>query len=96
MLEELLGGHQPQQVQIAAIQALSRFERREVAEIIIDAWPALTPAVRGEAAEALFSKQSRLTLLLDAVEQEQIAPSQQRRVSVMALEPLVTPPVPRD
>ncbi|NOX54739.1 MAG: c-type cytochrome, partial [Planctomycetes bacterium] len=76
VLTELLDSHQPQQVQIAAIQALSRFDREEVGEMIVEAWSAFTPTVRGEAAEALFSRQSRLAVLLDAVEQKQIAPSQ--------------------
>ncbi len=76
VLASLLDNRQPQQVQIAAVQALSRFDRPEVARLIADAWPGMTPAVRGEAAEALFARADRLAVLLDAVEEGLIVPSQ--------------------
>lgn len=76
VLEELLDSRQPQEVQRAAIQALSRFRHDDVTEMILYAWPGFSPQVRGEAAEALFARTERLGALLDAVEEGVILPSQ--------------------
>ncbi len=76
VLADLLDSRQPQEVQIAAVQTLSRFNVPEVPDLIIEAWPGFTPAVRGEAAEALFSRKERLPALLDAIADQIILPSQ--------------------
>ena len=76
ILSELLDSRQPQGVQTATLQALSRFQDAEVAEMIVDAWLGFTPKVRGEAAEALFARPERLSVLLAAIEGEVIMPSQ--------------------
>ena len=76
ILEQLLDGRQPQQVQKAALQTLGRFSDDEVAETIVDAWPGFSPNVRGEAIEALFARRAWLDILLAAVEDGRIAPSQ--------------------
>ena len=78
VLGELLEGRQPQEVQMAAIQALNRFNEGspEVAEMIVDAWGGFSPRVRGAAAEALFARPERLGVFLEAVDREQIKPSQ--------------------
>jgi len=76
ILADLLDSRQPQEIQTAAIQAISRFPERDVAEIIVDAWLGFTPKVRGEAAEALFARPERLAALLAAIEDQVIMPSQ--------------------
>ena len=76
VLGELLDSRQPQEVQKAALQALSRFQAPDVAEVIVEAWPGFSPEVRGEAAEALFARKERLSTFLAAVEDEVILPSQ--------------------
>ncbi|NQU25148.1 MAG: c-type cytochrome [Candidatus Nealsonbacteria bacterium] len=76
VLGDLLDGRQPQEVQIAAVRALSRFRRPEVAEMIVDGWLGFSPKVRGEAAEALFARAPRLSVLLTALDQQRIRPSQ--------------------
>ncbi|HID75660.1 MAG TPA: c-type cytochrome [Planctomycetaceae bacterium] len=76
ILGQLLDSRQPQEVQTAAIQALSRFAEAEVAEMLVDAWLGFTPGVRSEAAEALFARPERLAVLLRAIDEQVILPSQ--------------------
>lgn len=76
VLGDLLDSRQPQEVQKAALQALSRFRAADVAEMIVEAWPGFSPQVRGEAAEALFARKERLATLLAAIEDKVILPSQ--------------------
>ncbi len=75
-LSELLESRQPQAVQMAALETLGRFNQADVAEIVVDAWQGFTPKVRGAAAEALFARPERLAVLLDAVADKAILPSQ--------------------
>jgi len=76
LLARLLDSRQPQEVQIAALRALDRFRDDQVAEIIVKAWLGFSPAVRGEAAEAVFARPERLAILLKAIERRQIQTSQ--------------------
>ncbi len=75
-LAEMVASRQPKSVQVAAIQTLNRFRDEGVAEILIDAWGGFSPEVRKQAAEAIFARPNRLNALLDALEEEQIKPSQ--------------------
>ena len=76
LLGRLLDSRQPQEVQMAAIQTLSRMESDRVAQMVVDAWLGFTPKVRGEAAETLFAREERIAVLLAAIDQRVIAPSQ--------------------
>jgi len=76
VLGDLLDGRQPQEVQKAALQALSRFQENDVPEMIIDGWLGFSPQVRGEAAEAMFARPERVSVLLKAIEDQLISPSQ--------------------
>jgi len=76
VLADLLDGRQPRSVQTAALRTLSRFDNAEVAKMIVDAWHGFSPKVRGEAAEAMFARNERLTVLFAALERGTIAPSQ--------------------
>lgn len=75
-LEELLDSRQPPPVQSAALQTLSRFNDEAVAPMIVDGWHGFSPSVRLEASEALFARSERLSVLLSALEDEEISPSQ--------------------
>ena len=75
-LGELIDSRQPQAVSIAAMETLGRYPDREAAHTIVDAWVGLTPRLRGTATEALFARSDRLSILLDAVENEAIRESQ--------------------
>ncbi len=76
VLTELLDSRQPQEVQVAAIQAMGRFQAEWVADAIVESWGGFTPKVRSEAAEALFARTERLMVLLEAIKDEDILPSQ--------------------
>ncbi|MCL6502408.1 MAG: c-type cytochrome [Pirellulales bacterium] len=64
----LLASRQPQEVQLAALQVLGRFDEAAVAEIILEAWPGLTPRVRVAATEALLARPDRAVLVLEAID----------------------------
>ena len=68
VLPDLMEARQPQGVQVAAIQTLSRFREDEIASMIIDAWRGFSPRVRNEAAEALFARTERLAFLFSSIE----------------------------
>lgn len=76
LLEGLLDSREPPAIQAATIQTLSRFESDTIADLIIAAWDGFSPAVRGEATEALFARRDRLPALLTAIEDELIIGSQ--------------------
>jgi putative membrane-bound dehydrogenase-like protein len=76
ILGQLLDSRQPADVQIAALRTLSRFDHPDVAPQIVANWAGFSPRVRGEAAEALFARQTRLRVLLRALEAKSIPTSQ--------------------
>jgi putative membrane-bound dehydrogenase-like protein len=73
-LAELLQPAQSSEVQAAALATLATFASPEVAEILVDRWPALSPGLRAQAAEALFSRDAWVPVLLAAVEKGRIPP----------------------
>ncbi|HKD37376.1 MAG TPA: c-type cytochrome, partial [Pirellulales bacterium] len=75
LLVSLLGGSQPQELQLEALAALDRSGDPEIGPILIRNWPALTPRLRMAAADALYGRKERLLLLLKAVESGKIPPS---------------------
>ncbi len=76
VLPDLLDSRQPAELQMAALAALGRFRESGVAELIVDAWGGFSPHVRDAAAEALFARRERLDVLLEAIDDGMIAPSQ--------------------
>ncbi|MDA1015686.1 MAG: c-type cytochrome [Planctomycetota bacterium] len=68
----LLDLTQPADVQSATIGVLGEFDQREAATLLIEVWPTLSPKLRQQAAETLFSRPEWLTLFLAAVEDEGI------------------------
>ena len=53
---------------------MARFREPDVAEVLIAGWGTFSPSIRSEAAEAIFARKDRLTLLLDALEAGRIRP----------------------
>ena len=66
LLGSLVSNQQPQAVQSAALGTLARFSDPSIAQTIIDAWPSLSPRLRAEATEAIFSRSEWLLALLAA------------------------------
>lgn len=73
VLPDLLDARQPGPVQVAAIQSLAAHPDPRVGPAIVAHWKAMGPAVRREAAEALFTRRERLAALLDGIEAKTIA-----------------------
>ena len=69
---DLLKFRQPEAVQKAALETLARFDQPGVSEVVIAAWPNLSPQVRATAAETLFARASWINTFLDAVEKGKI------------------------
>lgn len=75
-LMALLAAHEPRGVQFAALQALAAFPKAEVATVLIERFPRLTPALRGEAVLALLAREDRLAAFLQAVRDGNVPASQ--------------------
>ncbi len=72
----LLTAQAPPEVQLAAVRALALHARPQVAELLLAPWAGYSPAVRREAAEALFARADRLPALLTALEQKKVLANQ--------------------
>lgn len=65
---ELLGLRQPIEVQAAVLASLAEYDDPEVAALILDSWPSLSPTLRAQAAETLLSRPAWIAALLQQVE----------------------------
>jgi putative heme-binding domain-containing protein len=74
-LGELVSNRQPHEVQAAALASLSRFAEPQVGQMLIEAWPAMSPRLRAGAAESLFSRRERLQSLVEAIERGAVSPA---------------------
>ena len=66
----------PAELQLAALEALGSYRDPAVADLLIDAWPTMTPALRDKATTILLSRTDRIAKLLDAIEAKKITPAQ--------------------
>jgi putative membrane-bound dehydrogenase-like protein len=73
VLTQLLDNRQPQDIQLATIETLGRFDSPEVAKPLIEAWPHLSPRLRAAASDVLFSRPAWIVAVLDAIDERQIA-----------------------
>lgn len=64
------------ELQLAALEALGSYREPAVADMLIDAWPKMTPALRDKATTILLSRTDRIAKLLDAIEAKKITPAQ--------------------
>jgi putative membrane-bound dehydrogenase-like protein len=72
-LEKLLGEGQPQEIRIAAVQALSAHQRPEVAPLLMKSWKTYLPALRREVLEAMSRQPERIDFLLREIEGEKLS-----------------------
>ncbi|HEV3025905.1 MAG TPA: c-type cytochrome, partial [Pirellulales bacterium] len=68
VLAGLLDNREPQEIQVAAMGALAAYRDSAVADLVLVAWPGLSPRLRVQASEALFARAERTVALLDAIE----------------------------
>ncbi len=74
LLEKLLQPGEPLAVQAAAIECAAAFREDGVADLLLDAWPALSPGLRTRAGETLLSRPTWLGRFLTAVEEGTVKP----------------------
>lgn len=84
-IENLLTQTQPADVQLAALRALGGFGHPKVAETILSHWESMSPTLRSQAIETLFSREAWISTLLDAVEQGDFSPSHLESTRVQML-----------
>ncbi|MCG8650643.1 MAG: c-type cytochrome, partial [Pirellulales bacterium] len=72
-LETLIDNRQPHRVQRAAILALGRYSDARVAELLVAAWPGLSPQLRQVASDVLFARPQHTLAMFDAIDEETIA-----------------------
>ena len=73
-MKKLVAPKQPEAVQAAAVRVLGRLRGPEIGTFLIDHWRAMTPAVRMDAADALFTDPSRPKQLVDAIRNDRVQP----------------------
>jgi putative heme-binding domain-containing protein len=69
----LLTPEQPPEVQDAVVQTLSTFAEPAVADLVLQAWPALGPRARSRAVDLVFSRPAWIGVVLDAIEQQRVS-----------------------
>lgn len=74
LFKSLVDPRQPEVVQAAAVRGLAKVKGPAVATYLIAGWKSMTPAVRMDAADAMFLDPERPRLLLDAIGKETVQP----------------------
>ena len=72
LLTSFLEPTQPAELQGAALSTLGSFDSPEVAGLLIERYAAMSPRLKSQAADVLFSRASWIAALLDAIEQKAI------------------------
>ncbi|MBI3839068.1 MAG: HEAT repeat domain-containing protein [Planctomycetia bacterium] len=73
LLIGLVSNRQPQDVQSAALGTLGKFSDPSIAQDLLAAWPNLSPRLRAEATEAIFSRSQWLLALVEAAEKGSVS-----------------------
>jgi len=76
MLRNALSPSSASDLQLAALEALGSYREPAVADMLIEAWPKMTPALREKATTILLSRTDRIAKLLDAIEAKKITLAQ--------------------
>ncbi len=72
LLTSFLEPTQPAELQGAALSTLGSFDSPEVAGLLVDRYATMSPRLKSQAADVLFSRASWIVALLDAIETESI------------------------
>jgi putative membrane-bound dehydrogenase-like protein len=70
LLQPLLNPREPLDLQLATVQVLAAAEGNEMVPVLLKEWQGYTPRVQTTILEALCSRQDRLPLLLQAIEEK--------------------------
>ena len=89
----LIDPRQPEVVQEAAVRAYGRIHGDDVAKALLEKWRSLTPAVRADAADAMYLEPSRERLLVAAMQNGEVQPwtlaFRHRRRLIMNTDPAI-------
>ena len=83
--EQLLASHQPAELQQAALSVLATMEDANVAQLVLQRWSVLSPALRSQAVDVLASRIMWLHQLLAAAEQGQVSTADLQRARLQVL-----------
>lgn len=72
LLAKCLDVKQPQPVQLAALDTLAKFDSADVPQLVLEAWPAMSPKIRATATETLLARAAWVGAFLDAVEKKTV------------------------
>jgi len=72
LVPEMLDVRDGSSVQRAALDLLGKFDRSEVAPIILERWPTFSPQLRASAVDTLSTRPNRLQAFFDAIERGSI------------------------
>jgi putative heme-binding domain-containing protein len=75
-LKGLISPHNPAELQLAGVRALSAHDDPSIADILLAAWNSSGPSTRREIVEAMFARTDRLGQLLQAIEDKKILAGQ--------------------
>jgi putative membrane-bound dehydrogenase-like protein len=70
--QALVVPHEPEAVQVAAIEALASSPGEQVGRWVLEIWPTLTPRVRSAAVDLLLGNPPRQALLVEALERGRV------------------------
>ena len=74
LFKRLIDPRQPEAVQASAVRGLGRLKGAAIGTFLIERWKSMTPAVRMEAADAMFLDPERPNVLLEAIERDAVQP----------------------
>jgi putative membrane-bound dehydrogenase-like protein len=74
LFKNLIDPRQPEAVQASAVRGLGRVKGAAVGTYLIERWKSMTPAVRMDAADAMFLDPERPNVLLEAIKRDTVQP----------------------
>jgi putative heme-binding domain-containing protein len=75
LLKSSLQVTQPQPVQLAALEVLTKFNDAAVPALVLGEWGSMSPQIRATAAETLLARPAWVSAFLDAVEKKTVLPA---------------------
>ncbi len=76
LLNALLHHQEPLAVQQVALRVLGQLAQPQALEAIVERWSSLSPQMRAAAEEIVFAREAGAHAMLDALEREEVVPSQ--------------------
>jgi putative membrane-bound dehydrogenase-like protein len=85
LLKSLIVPTEPASVVVAALSSLDTYNDPEVASIVLEAWPSLSPEARRRGGEILMARAERVDLLLKALEEKTLSVAELERSQLETL-----------